>query len=197
MLLPRFEKNPEMPLLELDFFAAFFLGTVASGGGVLATVAAGVEAAVEFATVVGAVTAAGAVLAVVALGVVSVVVNTTPARSGFGWAVPSTVAGVDVLDAGVTVPDVLEVDTLVEAVVTTGVVVPAGVSVEGVVVVGVGADGSFDSQSTVMVTPSTTALLEAATTVFCEVDCVVVVAGAAGVASKSVYSGKVYPGGIP
>jgi hypothetical protein len=104
------------------------------------------------------------------------------------------VAGVVVLAVGLAVPAVVKA-------VVTGVTVPVGVKVDGVgvlvgvavaaVAAGAGAAGSFDSQSIVTVTPPTTALLEAATVVFwgvCLVACPV------GVASNSVYSGKVNPG---
>ena len=54
MLLPRFEKNPEIPLLDLDFFATTFLvATAASTGGVVFTLV------VEDVVVTGAATKAG------------------------------------------------------------------------------------------------------------------------------------------
>jgi hypothetical protein len=167
MLLPISEKNPETPLLDVDFFAAgFFLETAASGGGVLATVAAGA----------GAVTTGEAVPAVVPLDVAPVVDPVAvPVMSGFTWGVPSTVPGVEVLGAGVgagvevTVPDVVVEGVLVVEGVVVGVTVPAGVRVDGVVTAGAGAAGEFDTQLTVTDTPSTTALLDRVTTEFCVV----------------------------
>ena len=167
MLLPRSEKNPETPLLDVDFFAAgFFLETAASGGGVLAIVAAAA----------GAVTTGEAVPADVPLDVAPVVDPVAVlVMSGFASGVPSTVAGVGVLVAGVgvgvgvTVPAVLVEGVLVVEGAVVGVTVPAGVRVDGAVTAGAGAAGEFDTQLTLTDTPSTTALLVAVTTVFCVV----------------------------